>query len=346
MNPEPNPRSFASDNNAAVHPDIMAAITSVNRGHAIAYGDDPVTVDAIERFKDHFGRGIDVYFVYNGTGANVIGLKSITEPFHSIICADTAHIHVDECGAPERFTGCKLLSVPTDDGKLCVESVRQHVHGFGFVHHAQPRVISITQATELGTVYDPEEISALADFAHKNDMLLHMDGARLANAADCLGMTLGAITRDVGVDVLSFGGTKNGMMFGEAIVFFNPDLSQDFKYIRKQGMQLNSKMRYISAQFEAYLSNGLWKDNARHANAMAALLKRGIDEIPSIRITQKVETNGVFAIIPGECIQDLQKEFFFYVWNEAVSEVRWMTSFDTQVADIEGFVTLLKDKLA
>ena len=345
MNQEPNPRGFASDNNAGVHPDIMAAMASVNCGHAVAYGDDPVTHAAVGRFKEHFGHGIDVYFVYNGTGANVIGLKSITEPFHSVICADTAHIHVDECGAPERFTGCKLLSVPTGDGKLSVESVRQHVHGFGFVHHAQPRVISITQATELGTVYRPEEIAALADYTHKNSMLLHMDGARLANAADCLGMTLGAITRDVGVDVLSFGGTKNGMMFGEAVVFFNPNHSVHTRYFRKQGMQLASKMRFVSAQFDALLSGDLWLENAAHANRMARLLAEEVETIPSIRITRKVQTNVVFARVPREQIPVLQKERFFYVWNDAASEVRWMTSFDTTPEDIHAFVKFIKATL-
>jgi threonine aldolase len=236
--------------------------------------------------------------------------------------------------------------VPTEDGKLRTADIKKHLHGFGFEHHAQPKVISITQPTELGTLYTPGEISDIVDLARKYDLLVHMDGARIANAAVALDLDLKACTRDLGIDILSFGGTKNGMMYGEAIVFFNPDLSQYFKYIRKQGMQLNSKMRYISAQFEAYLSNGLWKDNARHANEMAALLKRGIDEIPAVRITQNVETNGIFAIVPGDCIQDLQKVFFFYVWDEAASEVRWMTSFDTQLADIEAFVQLLKDKLA
>ncbi len=339
-------RGFASDNNSGVHPDILSALSNANAGHTIAYGDDIYTRAAKDTFKTTFGRGIEIFFVYNGTAANVLGLKSSTRSFNSTICAETAHINVDECAAPEKFCGGKLLSIPTADGKLRVADIEKHLHGFGFEHHAQPKVISITQPTELGTLYTLTEISDIVNLARKYDLVVHMDGARIANAAVALNVGLKACTGDLGIDVLSFGGTKNGMMFGEAIVFFNPDLSKDFKYIRKQGMQLNSKMRYISAQFEAYLSNGLWKDNARHANAMAALLKGGIDEIPSIRITQKVETNGVFAIIPGECIQDLQKEFFFYVWNEAVSEVRWMTSFDTQVADIEGFVTLLKEKLA
>lgn len=339
-------RGFASDNNSGVHPDILAAISRANAGHTIAYGDDPYTRAAEETFKKTFGRDIEVFFVYNGTAANVLGLKSATRSFNSIICAETAHINVDECAAPEKFCGSKLLSVPTQDGKLRVPDIEKHLHGFGFEHHAQPGVISITQPTELGTLYTPSEISAIVDLARKHDLVVHMDGARIANAAAALNLDLKACTRDLGVDVLSFGGTKNGMMFGEALVFFNPDLSVNFKYIRKQGMQLNSKMRYISAQFEAYLSHGLWRDNARHANKMAAILKRGIDEIPGVTVTQKVETNGVFAIIPQKFIQELQQEFFFYIWNEALSEVRWMTSFDTQVEDVESFLNLLKDKLA
>ena len=339
-------RGFASDNNSGVHPDVLAAMSRVNIGHTIAYGDDPYTRAAESLFKTIFGGDTKVFFVYNGTAANVLGLKSATRSFNAVICAETAHINVDECAAPEKFCGGKLLSVPTQDGKLRTLDIKKHLHGFGFEHHAQPKVISITQPTELGTLYSPAEIREIVDLARKYDLLVHMDGARLANAAVALNLDLKACTRDLGIDVLSFGGTKNGMMFGEAVVFFNPDLASDFKYIRKQGMQLNSKMRYISAQFEAYLSNDLWRKNARHANDMAALLKQGIADIPAIRITQKVETNGVFAVIPGDSIQDLQKEFFFYVWNEAASEVRWMTSFDTQVADIEAFLDRLKDKLA
>lgn len=338
-------RGFASDNNAGVHPDILNAIVRANSGHTIAYGDDPYTRAAEDMFKAAFGEGIAVYFVYNGTAANVLGLKAATHSFNAVICAETAHINVDECAAPEKFCGGKLLSVPTEDGKLRKEDIEKHLHGFGFEHHAQPKLISITQPTELGTLYTPEEISDIVSLARQYDLLVHMDGARIANAAVALGMDLKACTRDLGIDVLSFGGTKNGLMFGEAVVFFNPDLSHHFKYIRKQGMQLNSKMRYISAQFEAYLDTGLWRDNARHANAMAALLKQGIDKIPAVRVTQKVETNGIFAIIPRDCIPDLQRHFFFYVWDEAASEVRWMTSFDTQVEDIEAFVALLQERL-
>lgn len=338
-------RGFASDNNAGVHPDILKAIESVNTGHVIGYGDDVYTDRAIRSIKGLFGEEVDVYFVFIGTAANVLGLTAITRTYNSIVCAECSHIHQDECGAPENYGGCKLLSVPTSDGKLSLEGINYHLHGFGFEHHSQPKVVSITQATEMGTVYTPGEIAEIADFTHKHQMLLHMDGARIANAAVTLGMEFREITADVGVDVLSFGGTKNGMMYGEAVIFFNPSLSEDFKYIRKQGMQLASKMRFIAAQFEAYLSNNLWKKNAEHANKMARILADKVAEFPEITITQKVEANGVFAKIPGEVIPVLQKEFFFYVWDEATSEVRWMTSFDTTEEDINGFVRVLEKVL-
>jgi threonine aldolase len=336
-------RSFASDNNAGIHLEILAAVSSVNLGHVVGYGDDPYTQAAVEKFKQHFGASIDVYFVFGGTAANVIGLQAITRPHNAIICTDVAHIYTDECGAPEKFTGCKLLAVPGKDGKIRVEDIEHLLHGLGDQHHVQPKVISISQSTEMGTVYTPVEIRALADFAHRNQMWLHMDGARISNAVVSLNVPLKAVTADVGVDVLSFGGTKNGMMYGEAIIFFDPALSRDLKYIRKQGMQLASKMRFISAQFDALLSNGLWCRNAEHANQMAIRLAQDIEKIPKIRITRKVEANGVFAIVPRECLPILLKEYFFYVWNEATSEVRWMTSFDTTEEDIEEFVRLLRE---
>ena len=335
-------RSFASDNNAGVHPKILRAIERANRGHVIAYGDDPYSEAAVEKFREHLGNDIDVYFVFSGTGANVLGLKAITKPFHAIICADTAHINVDECGAPEKFTGCKLLLVPTADGKLRPEQIKPLLHGIGVEHHVQPRVISISQSTEMGTVYTPAEIKTLADFAHRHNLLLHVDGARIANAAVSLKAKLSEITTDVGVDVLSFGGTKNGMMYGEAVVLFGNNRTPQFKYIRKQGSHLASKMRYISAQFEALLANDLWKRNAAHANRMARMLARELRKIPAIEITQKVEANGVFAIIPKRFIPQLQRQYFFYVWNEEISEARFMTSFDTTEQDIRDFVALVK----
>jgi threonine aldolase len=338
-------RGFASDNNAGVHPEILKAIDEVNQGHVIAYGDDPYTAQAIDKFKEHFGNDIDVYFVFNGTAANVLGITALTRSFNSIICSDLAHLHVDECGAPEKYTGCKLLTVPSPDGKLTVEGIQGHLHGFDFEHHAQPKVVSITQATEMGTVYRPEEIREIADLVHSYNMYLHMDGARLSNAAVSLNCGFRNITVDAGVDVLSFGGTKNGMMFGEAIVFFNKNLTGNFKYIRKQGMQLGSKMRFISAQFNALLSNDLWRRNAKHSNEMAKYLEEKVKHIPGIKITQPVEANAVFAILPADSIPELQKQFFFYVWDETTSEVRWMTSFDTTKEDIDRFAQTLENIL-
>ena len=335
-------RSFASDNNAGVHPQVIKAIKAANDGHVIAYGDDHITARAVRLFQKHFGRDIAVYFVFGGTGANVLGLKSITQPHHAIICADTAHVNVDECGAPEKFTGCKLIALPTPDGKLRVDQIKPLLHAFGNEHHVQPRVISVSQATEMGTVYTRKELKTLSSFAHDNNMLLHVDGARIANAAVSLNASLKEITADVGVDVLSFGGTKNGMMYGEAVIFFDKKLATDFKYIRKQGMHLPSKMRYISAQFEALLSGNLWKRSAEHSNRMAQILAVQLAKIPKIKITQPVESNGVFAVVPPKYIPRLQKKYFFYVWDEEISEVRLMASFDTTEHDIQDFVKLVR----
>jgi len=336
-------RSFASDNNAGVHPEVIEAIRAANEGHVIAYGDDPFTERAVKLFKKHFGPDVAVYFVFGGTGANVLGLKAVTKSHQAIICAETAHVNVDECGAPENFTGCKLLTVATPDGKLRVEQIKPLLHGIGVEHHVQPAVITISQATEMGTVYTKDELKTLADFAHDQGMLLHVDGARLSNAAVSLNAVLKEITADVGVDVLSFGGTKNGMMYGEAVVFFDPKLAADFKYIRKQGMQLSSKMRFIAAQFEAMLSGNLWQRGPAYANRMARLLASELSKLPQIKITQPVESNGVFAVIPSEHIPALQQKYFFYVWNEEISEVRLMASFDTTEEDIRDFVAFVRE---
>jgi threonine aldolase len=337
-----NKRGFASDNNAGVHPEILRAMERVNEGHVIAYGDDPYTGRSMELMKGVFGGDAEIFFVFTGTAANVLGLGAITQPYHAVICPDTSHIHVDECGAPEKFTGCKLLDVGTPDGKLTVESIAGQMHGIGFEHHVQPRVVSITQSTEMGTLYATEEIRAISEYAHANGMLVHMDGARISNAAAALESGFYEITGGAGIDVLSFGGTKNGMMYGEAVVFFNKALCTDFKYRRKQGMQLTSKMRYIAAQFEAYLEHELWRKNALHANRMALKLHEAVSAIPGVEITQKVQANAVFAKIPSRLIPVLQEHYFFYVWDESTSEVRWMCSFDTEEADIDGFATLLK----
>jgi threonine aldolase len=336
-------RSFASDNNAGVHPKVLRAIAAVNRGHVVGYGDETYTEAAVRRFKEHFGSDIEVFIVFNGTAANCLSLKSMTESYQAVICAEGAHIYTDECGAPEKFTGCKLIPIPTADGKLTVDTVRHAYHGIGDQHHVQPRVISITQATEVGTVYTPREVRDLARFAHERQMFLHMDGARVANAAVSLGLTLREASRDLGVDVLSFGGTKNGAMGAEAVVYFNKKFGRDFLYLRKQGMQLASKMRFISAQLDALLSNDLWRKNAQHANRMAKLLEREISKIPKVEIVYKVEANGVFARIPRPAIAKLQKRYFFYVWDEERSLVRWMCSFDTTEQDVKQFAKFVAE---
>jgi threonine aldolase len=330
-------RSFASDNNAGIHPEVLKAISTANHGHAVGYGDDPFTNSALQKFKQHFGEDAEVFIVFNGTAANCLSLRALTESFHAVICTAVAHIYTDECGAPEKFTGCKLIPIAAPDGKLTVESVRHAYHGIGDQHHVQPRVTSITQATETGTVYKPDEIKALARFAHEHEMFLHMDGARIANAAAGQGQSLRQATRDLGVDVLSFGGTKNGLMGAEAVVFFDKTLARNFQYLRKQGMQLASKMRFISAQFDALLTNNLWLQNAHHANRMARLLQKEVSKIQQVKIVYKVEANGVFAKIPRHAIAKLQKRYFFYVWNDEESVVRWMCSFDTNAEDVQQF---------
>jgi threonine aldolase len=335
-------RGFASDNNSGIHPEILKALSAANEGHAVGYGGDKLTEMAVNRFKQEFGEQTDVYFVFNGTGANVLSLSSLTHSFDSVICAETAHIQVDECGAPEKFTGCKLLPVETIRGKITPEGITRYLHGFDFEHHSQPKVISISQATELGTVYSVDEIRAITTLAHQYGLFVHMDGARLSNAAVSLNLPFRAFTIDAGIDVLSFGGTKNGMMMGEAVLFFNPELSENTKYIRKQSMQLFSKMRFVSAQFLAYFNDDLWKRNATHSNKMARLLEKEVRKIPAIQLTQDVEANGLFAIVPAEIIPQLQEKYFFYMWDERRSEVRWMTSFDTQEEDIINFAALIK----
>ena len=336
-------RSFASDNNAGVHPEILEALARANHGHVIAYGADLYTQSAIAKFKEHFGPDVDVFFTFNGTGANVLGLQSLLRPYHAVVCSDYAHIYTDECGAPGKHTGCKLIPLPHQDGKITVDQVRHAYHGIGDPHHVQARVISITQTTEMGTVYQPEEIQALARFAHERDMFLHMDGARIANAAVYLGQNLRQATRDMGVDVLTFGGTKNGIMGGEAVVFFNREPSADFLFLRKQGMQLASKMRFIAAQFEALLTNDLWRRGAEHSNRMARVLEAEIRKIPQVRVVWKVESNGVFVQIPEPAIERIKAQYFFYPWIEEECIVRWMCSFDTTEEDIREFASFVAE---
>ena len=338
-------RGFASDNNSGIHPQILKAIEEANQGHSIGYGDDFWTKEAIVLFKKEFGADIEVFFTLTGTGANILGIQSAVQSFHSVICAETAHIQTDECGAPEKFTGSKLIPVSAPNGKITPDLIEKHLHGFGFEHHSQPGLISITQVTELGTIYSVAEIRALADLAHSHGMYLHMDGARISNAAVSLDLPFKSFTTDAGVDILSFGGTKNGMMIGEAVLFLNPLLSANSKYYRKQAAQLFSKMRFVGAQFVPYLRDEIWKTNATHSNRMAKILEHEIRNLKGVEITQPVEGNGVFAIVPAPIISRLQEEFFFYMWDESRSEVRWMTSFDTTEDDIMKFTALLRTLL-
>jgi len=340
-------RGFASDNYSGIHPEVLAAISAANGGHQVAYGEDKYTERLQQVFRRHFGDSAQAFPVFNGTGANVTGLQSMLPRWGAVIAASTAHINVDEGGAPERIGGFKLLTVPTDDGKLTPELVDREAWGWGDEHRAQPLVVSITQSTELGTLYTVDEITALAEHAHDRGMKLHLDGARIANAAAALDVPLSAFTSDAGVDVLSFGGTKNGAMLGEAIVVLNPDAAEGLLYSRKFNMQLSSKMRFVSAQLIALLEGDLWLRNARHSNAMAQRLRaeveRGIADgsIHGVGFTQPTQSNGVFATLPDGVADRLREKFRFYDWDAARNEVRWMCSFDTQESDVDAFVAEL-----
>lgn len=335
-------RGFGSDNHSGISPEILQAIADANIEHALAYGDDEWCEHTEQLFREHFGQQAKVYFVFNGTGANVLNIDLMCRSHEAVVCAETAHINVDECGAPQRVVGCRLLTVDTPDGKLTSELVRTRLHGFGFEHHSQPQAISITQSTELGTLYTLDEIRALANLAHSYNMYLHMDGARLANAAVALGCSFKEMTTDCGVDCLSFGGTKNGMLMGESVVVLNPELDEDAKYRRKQMTQLSSKMRFVAAQFEVYLNTGLWQRNAAHSNQMAQLLYKEVSQIEGVRVMYPVQVNSVFAQLPTEVWHALQKEYFFYDWDEANDVVRWMCSFDTTEQDIKDFAAALR----
>jgi threonine aldolase len=338
-------RTFASDNYAGVHPEVMQALSEANQGHAGSYGSDEYTAKAIEKFKALFGDDVEVFFAYNGTGANVLGLSALTKSYNSIICSDLAHIHVDESTAPEKFLGCKLITIKTTDGKIYPSEIEDKIQRVDDQHHPQVKVISISQSTEYGTVYTRKQVEAISTVARKYNLYLHMDGSRISNACVSLGEPFRSFTRDAGVDVLSFGGTKNGMMFGEAIVFFNTGLAADFKFIRKQGMQLHSKMRFIGSQFNALLSNDLWKRNAAHSNQMARKLAEELRKFPQVEITQSVDANGVFAKFPPKVIPALQEEHFFYMWTDKIFEARLMCAFDTTEEEIVNFGKRLKDLL-
>ena len=344
---DPQLRGFASDNYSGIHPEILAAITAANEGHQIAYGEDVYTARLQEVFAAHFGDGVEAFPVFNGTGANVTGLQSMLPRWGAVVAASTAHINVDEQGAPERVGGMKLLTVPTDDGKLTPELVDLQAWGWGDEHRAQPLVVSLTQSTELGTLYTPDELRAIADHAHELGMHVHMDGARLANAAASLDLPLRAFTRDVGIDVVSVGGTKNGAMGAEAIAVLNPSASAGLTYLRKLNMQLASKMRFVSAQLVALWEGDLWLRNARHSNAMAQRLRAGVEKgladgsIRGVGFTQKTQANGVFATLPDGVADRLRASFRFYDWDAARNEVRWMCSFDTTEDDIDAFIAAI-----
>jgi threonine aldolase len=344
---DPAIRGFASDNYSGIHPDVLSAIAAANGGHQVAYGEDAYTARLQEVFRSHFGEGVEAFPVFNGTGANVTGLQSMLPRWGAVIAASTAHINVDEGGAPEKIGGFKLLTVPSEDGKLTPELVDREAWGWGDEHRSQPLVVSITQSTELGTLYTAEEITALADHAHGHGMKLHLDGARISNAAAALDLPLRAFTTDAGVDVLSFGGTKNGAMLGEAIVVLNPEASDGLTYSRKFNMQLSSKMRFVSAQLIALLEGDLWLRNAQHANAMAQRLRAEIEagiaegSITGVAFTQPTQSNGVFATLPDGVADQLRESFRFYDWDAARNEVRWMCGFDTHEEDVDAFVAEL-----
>ena len=338
-------KSFASDNNAPIHHRILEAIEKANRGDCLGYGEDEYTKKAKEKFQELFGDNIDVAFVLTGTAANVLSLGSMLKPFEAVIAAKSAHINVDECGAPEKFTGCKIITLPQKCGKINTKMIEKVLVGIGDEHHVQPRVVSITQSTELGCVYTKSEIEQITEFAHKNNIFVHMDGSRISNAAVSLGMDFKSFTKDAGVDVLSFGGTKNGLMVGEAVVFFNRGLSKFIKFYHKQTMQLYSKMRFVSAQFIEYLTDNLWFENAKNANDMAKLLESRIRDIEEIKVLWPVEANEIFAVLPRKAINKMQKKSFFYVVDENRCIVRWVTSFNTTKEDVDNFVQLIKESL-
>lgn len=334
--------SFGSDNHSGIHPQILQAIQAANNGFSIAYGEDTLSEKVLRQIEDMLGGNCSAFFVMTGTGANILSLSSIVHSSDAILCPSTAHINVDECGAPEKFIGCKIVPINHINGKVYPEEVKKHLTGFGFQHHSQPKVLSISQATELGTVYSPSEIKKLADLMHEHNCLLHLDGARIANAAAALNLSIKELTADLGVDALSFGGTKNGLLMGEVIVLFSSIPTEKVLYLRKQLSQLYSKSRYIAAQFEEYLKDDLYLSLAKHANSMAKYLEKRLGEISYINITSPVESNAVFAIIPRNVYEIISKDHFFYIWNEETMEVRWMCSFSTLKEDIDNFITDLK----
>ncbi|MEU4113044.1 low specificity L-threonine aldolase [Kitasatospora sp. NPDC028055] len=343
---DPELRAFASDNYAGVHPEVLAAIAVANGGHQVSYGEDVYTEHLQEVFRGHFGPSAEVFPVFNGTGANVVALQAMMDRRDALVCAESAHVNVDEGGAPEVMAGLKLLTVPAWDGKLTPELIDRQAYGFDNEHRARPAVVSIAQSTEVGTCYTPEEIRAICDHAHGLGMKVYLDGARLANAAATLGVPMRAFTTDAGVDAFSLGGTKNGLLFGEAVVVLNPEAVQGMRYLRKTSMQLASKMRFVSVQFEALLGTDLWLRSASHANAMTQRLFTAVRDLPGIRIDRPVQANQIFAVLPPAATEALQKRFRFYTWDVQSGEVRWMTSFDTTEADVDAFAAAIAEELA
>lgn len=336
-------RSFGSDNHSGIHPDILKAIEQANKDHQLAYGDDIYTVEACQLLKDTFGPTAEPYFVFNGTGANIVALRACAQSFNSVLCAKTAHIAVDECGAPEFMTGAALREIETPDGKLTPELIAPRLINWGFEHHSQPKVVYISQCTELGTLYTCEEIKAIADYIHPYGMYLHLDGARISNAAVALGKSFKEMTVDCGVDIMSFGGTKNGMLMCEAVIAFRPELAENLKYIRKQSAQLYSKMRYVSCQLLPYLRNGIWQQNAENANRMAQLLRQKIEDAGYHTFTQKTQANILLLKLPKEISDKLLEDNFFYIWDETENEVRLVTAWDTSEEDVENFARQLRN---
>lgn len=335
-------RSFGSDNNSGVHPRIMDAIVKANSDHAIGYGDDEWTRNAEIAMQSLLqAESVKPFFVFNGTGANVIALQACVSSFNSIICTTTSHIAVDECGAPTKLTGCSIKEIQTKDGKLTPELVIPYLHGFGVDHHSQPKVIAISQTTELGTAYTPQEVRDLAKLAHKHNMYLFVDGTRLSNACNTLNVSLKEITIDCGVDIFTLGGTKNGLMMGEVLVALRPELEKNLMYYRKQTCQLYSKMRYLTAQFTPYLNENIWLDNARKSNAAAQQLGNAMKKVKGIEITQKIESNAIFFILSKDITDALRKRYFFYDWDESRNEMRLVCSWDTTEKDINDFINSL-----
>jgi len=345
---DPAWRGFASDNYAGVHPEVLAALAHANDGHQVSYGEDVYTARLGDVVREQFGEAAEVFPVFNGTGANVVALTSLLPRWGAVVATRTAHIHSDEGGAPEKMTGIKLFVVPTPDGKLTPELIATEAWGWGDEHRAQPLAVSITQTTELGTLYTPAEIRAIADFAHSHGMALHLDGARIWNAAAALGVPFREFTTDAGVDILSFGGTKNGLLGAEAVVVIDPARVDGLVFLRKTTMQLASKMRFLSAQLLALFEGGLGLASATHANAMAARLRGALDDLalPGLSFSQATQANAVFAVLDNAAADRIREKVRFYDWDRARGEVRWMTAFDTTEADVDAFVEVIRSELS